>query len=142
MVWPDIFPSFCRPVIISAALVMFDFCIVPCISYFNIGLESTTTGGSYLLFIYYSYVNCLVFYSLFIYLIIYLFIFAIYLFGSCVYFLLSFRWFPFLFVFAANNNRCYLIFIFYSRCKMGSEKSKRIDQLVVKYVLGGGLGNK
>ena len=95
MVWPDISPSFCRPVIISAALVMFDFCIVPCISYFNIGLESTTTGGSYLLFIYYLYVNCLVFYSLFIYLIIYLFIFAIYLFISCVYSLLSFRWFSF-----------------------------------------------
>ena len=48
--------------------------------------------------------------------------FAICLFGLCVYFLLSFRWFPFLFVFAANDNRCYLIFIFYSPCKMGGEK--------------------
>ena len=80
-------------------------------------------GLVFCLFVYLC-VNCLIFYRLFIYLIIYLLMFAIYLFGSCVYFLLSFRWFPFLFVFAANDNRCYLIFIFYSPCKMGGEKKQ------------------
>ena len=138
MVFSDISPSSCRPVIISAALVMFKFCIVPCISYFNIGSGSKTTGGFYLLCICLFACQLLIFYRLFIYLIIYLFIFAIYLFGSCVYSLLSFGWFPSPFVFAANNNRYYFIFVFHGRCKMGSEGSKRIDQLVVRYVLGGG----
>jgi hypothetical protein len=34
----------------------------------------------------------------------------------------------------------FYIYIFHSQCKMGSEESKWIDQLVVKHVLGGGLG--
>ena len=110
----------------------------PCVSYLNIRLGSKTTGGFYLLFICLFACQLLIFYRLFIYLIIYLFIFAIYLFGSCVYSLLSFGWFPSPFVFAANNNRYYFIFVFHGRCKMGSEGSKRIDQLVVRYVLGGG----
>ena len=113
----------------------------PCVSYLNIRLGSKTTGGFYLLFICLLACELLIFYRLFIYLIIYLFMFAIYLFGTCVYSLLSFRWFPFSFVFTANNNRCYFIFIFHSQCKTGSEESKWIDQLVVKHVLGGGLGS-
>ena len=85
----------------------------PCVSYLNILLGSKTTGGFYFLFICLFACELLIFCRLFIYLIIYLFMFAIYLFGTCVYSLLSFRWFPFPFVFTANNSRCYFIFIYF-----------------------------
>ena len=142
MVRPDISPSFCWPIIISATLVMFDFCICPL--YFRFQHQIGINNDRWILYFIYLLFICqqFSFYSLFIYLIIYLFIFAIYLFGSCVYSLLSFGWFPSPFVFAANNNRYYFIFVFHGRCKMGSEGSKRIDQLVVRYVLGGGQGDK
>ena len=115
----------------------------PCVSYLNIGLGSKTTGGFYLLFICLFACELLIFYRLFIYLFDCLFGYVCYLFilFVCLFSLLfSFRWFPFPFVFTANNNRCYFIFIFHSQCKTGSEESKWIDQLVVKHVLGGGLG--
>ena len=56
---------------------MFDFYICPLCLYFNISSESTTTGGSYLLFIYYSCVNC--YFLPFIYLFDYLFVYVCYL---------------------------------------------------------------
>ena len=83
------------------------------------------------------------FYRLFIYLFDCLFGYVCYLFilFVCLFSLLfSFRWFPFPFVFTANNDRCYFIFIFHGQCKMGGGDSKWIDRLVVKHVLGGGLG--
>ena len=138
MVQPDISPSFCRPIIISATRVMLISASAPCVFIFKhqTGIKSNRWVLSFIyLLICMSIVNILPFVY---FLIIYLFIFAIYLFGSCVYSLLSFGWFPSPFVFAANNNRYYFIFVFHGRCKMGSEGSKRIDQLVVRYVLGGG----
>ena len=57
----------------------------PCVSYLNIRLGSKTTGGFYLLFICLFACELFMFCRLFIYLIIYLFMFAIYLFGSCVH---------------------------------------------------------
>ena len=124
----------------------------PCVSYINVRLGSKTTGGFYLLFICLFACELLIFYRLFIYLFDCLFGYVCYLFilFVCLFSLLfSFRWFPFPFVFTANNNRCYFIFIFHSRCKMGSEKNKQIGQLgswmgwaMVKYILGSDMGNK
>ena len=112
-------------------------------SYLNIGLGSKTTGGFYLLFICLFACELLIFYRLFIYLFDCLFGYVCYLFilFVCLFSLLfSFRWFPFLFVFTANNDRCYFIFIFHGQCKTGGGDSKWIDRLVVEHVLGGGLG--
>ena len=115
----------------------------PCVSYLNIRLGSKTTGGFYLLFICLFACELLIFYRLFIYLFDCLFGYVCYLFilFVCLFSLLfSFRWFPFPFVFTANNDRCYFIFIFHGQCKTGGGDSKWIDRLVVKHVLGGGLG--
>ena len=115
----------------------------PCVSYINIRLGSKTTGGFYLLFICLFACELLIFYRLFIYLFDCLFGYVCYLFilFVCLFSLLfSFRWFPFPFVFTANNDRCYFIFIFHGQCKTGGGDSKWIDRLVVEHVLGGGLG--
>ena len=142
MVQPDISLSFCRPVIISATLVMFDFCICSlCVIYkHQTGIKNNRWVLSFIyLFICMWIVNILPF----IYLFDYLFVYVCYLFiwFMCLFSLLfSFRWFPFPFVFTANNNRCYFIFIFHGQCKTGGGDSKWIDRLVVKHVLGGGLG--
>ena len=92
-------------------------------SYLNIRLGSKTTGGFYLLFICLFACELLIFCRLFIYLIIYLFMFAIYWLSSCghslfylficLFIFYNFGWFPFPFVFTANNSRCYFIFIYF-----------------------------
>ena len=85
-------------------------------SYLNIRLGSKTTGGFYLLFICLFACELLIFYRLFIYLFDCLFGYVCYLFilFVCLFSLLfSFRWFPFPFVFTANNDRCYFIFIYF-----------------------------
>ena len=88
----------------------------PCVSYLNIRLGSKTTGGFYLLFVCLFARELLMFYHLFIYLFDCLFGYICYLFILlvCLFSLLfSFRWFPFPFVFTANNDRCYFIFIYF-----------------------------
>ena len=108
--------SFCRPIMISATLVMFDFCIFSLCVIFKhwTGIKNNRWVLSFIcLFICMWIVDILPFiYLLFDCLfgyVCYLFILFVCLFSL----LFSFRWFPFPFVFTANNDRCYFIFIYF-----------------------------
>ena len=79
MVQPDISPSFCRPIIISATLVMFDFCICPLYSRFQhqIGINNDRW---ILYFIYLLFICQQSSFLQFIYIFDYLFIYICHLF--------------------------------------------------------------
>ena len=123
LVFSDISPSFCRPVIISAALVMFDFCICPLYFIFQhrIGINNNRWILS---FIYLLFICQLFSFLQFIYIFDYLFIYICYL---IIYFVclfpLIFQVVFISFIFAANNNRCYFIFIFHGRYKMWEKQT-------------------